>query len=99
MNINRHTIEVIEDPFELLTGDRFELRLYAEVDEEDELYTESGFYIRVLYLVENGEEKIINYFLHDRATDEVLDFELEEDEITAVEEYCKSVYAALPEEE
>lgn len=96
MNITHHTVELLEDPFGLLTGERFEFHLYANVEEEDELYSESGFYIRVLYLADGDKEKIIHYHLHDRATGEVLDFELEEEEEALVAAYC---HDHLPNEE
>ncbi|MFK2827009.1 DUF6509 family protein [Bacillus sp. B190/17] len=88
MNITHHTVEWLEDPFGMLTGERFEFQLYANVDEDDELYSEAGFYIRVLYLVDGDEEKVIHYHLHDRATGNVLDFELEEEEENLVAVYC-----------
>ncbi|KAB7704231.1 pullulanase [Bacillus aerolatus] len=90
MEITHHTVEKIEDPFGLLTGERFEFQLYANVDEDDELHSESGFYIRVLYLVDGEEEKIIHYHIHDRATGNVLDFELEEEEVELVAAYCRT---------
>lgn len=96
MEITHHTVELLEDPFGLLAGERFEFHLYANVDEEDELYSEAGFYIRALYLVSGDEEKVLHYHLHDRTTGEVLDFELEEDEEALVAAYCRN---HLPEEE
>ncbi|OLN21594.1 pullulanase [Domibacillus antri] len=88
MNITDHKFEKIEDPFGILEGERYEFHLYASVDEEDELYSPEGFYIRVLYAVTENEQKIAGLFLHNRANDSVLDFELEEDEIELVRTYC-----------
>ncbi|WP_309088175.1 DUF6509 family protein [Domibacillus sp.] len=88
MVITEHTLEKIEDPFGILEGDRYEYRLFASVDEEDELYSPEGFYIRVLYAVTESGQHIAGLFLHNRIDDSVLDFELEEDEVEMVREYC-----------
>jgi hypothetical protein len=88
MIITDHTLEKMDDPFGILEGDRYEYHLFAAVDEEDELYSPEGLYIRVLYAVTESEHKIAGLFLHNRADDSVLDFELEEDEIELVREYC-----------
>ncbi|MGM7637065.1 DUF6509 family protein [Bacillus sp. Hm123] len=98
MNITKHTVEWLKDPFGLLSGDRYEFRLYAEVDEEDELYSESGFYIRVLYMVDGEQQKVIHHHLYDRATDEVLDFELEDDEVEMISVYCRDHYREADQE-
>ncbi len=88
MIITDHTLEKIADPFGILEGNRYEFHLFALVDEEDELFSPEGFYIRVLYAVTDTEQKIVGLFLHNRADDSVLDFELEEDELEQVRDYC-----------
>ncbi|OMP66980.1 DUF6509 family protein [Domibacillus epiphyticus] len=88
MKITDHKAEKIKDPFGILEGDRYECHLYATVDEEDDLYSLEGFYIRVLYVITETEQKIAGLFLHNRGDDSVLDFELEDDEIELVREYC-----------
>lgn len=88
MNITDHKLEKVADPFGILEGDRYEYHLFAAVDEDDDLYSAEGFYIRVLYAVTETEKKIAGLFLHNRADDSVLDFELEDDEIELVQEYC-----------
>lgn len=80
MEITEYTIEKMDDPFGILEGDRYECLLYAEVDEEDELFSPEGFYVRVLYVVTPSEEKAVSVMLHNRADGQVLDFDLEEDE-------------------
>ncbi|WP_100331093.1 DUF6509 family protein [Bacillus xiapuensis] len=90
MNITHHTVERLEDPFGLLPGERYEFRLYAEVEEEDELYTEAGIYIRVLYIITDGRDMIKHYHIHKRSSDDILDFELEEEELDMILEYCRS---------
>jgi len=88
MIITEHTLEKIQDPFGILEGERYEYHLFASVDEEDELYSPEGFYIRVLYAVTESSQQIAGLFLHNRSDDSVLDFELEEDEIELVRNYC-----------
>ena len=58
------------------------------VPEDDELFTEAGIYIRVLYKVEDNQSTIIKYDLVERGTDKLLDFELEDEEIEAVRAFC-----------
>lgn len=88
MIITDHKLEKMDDPFGILEGNRYEYRLFASVDEEDELFSPEGFYIRVLYVVTETDQKIAGLFLHSRADDTVLDFELEEDELKIVRDYC-----------
>ena len=88
MIITDHTLEKMDDPFGILEGERYEYHLFAAVDEEDELYSPEGFYIRVIYAVTESGHQIAGLFLHNRADDSVLDFELEEEEIELVREYC-----------
>jgi hypothetical protein len=88
MNIIGHTVELLEDPFGLLTGDRYEYFLNIEVDEDDELYTDKGLLLKVLFLVEGDQSRILQSYFIEQATEKVLDFELEEDEVDQVKAYC-----------
>ncbi|AIM15310.1 MULTISPECIES: DUF6509 family protein [Neobacillus] len=90
MKIIGHTVEKLEDPFGLLTGDRYEFFLDLEVDEEDELYSENGVGLRVLFGIEENQGKIFNYHFYEKGNDEVLDFALEEEEENMVLNYCKA---------
>jgi hypothetical protein len=88
MEITGHTVELLEDPFGLLQGSRYEFFLDINVDEEDELYTEKGLLLRVIFLVDGGERRILqNYFIEEE-TEKVLDFDLEDNEVEAVKGYC-----------
>ncbi|MEH7113538.1 DUF6509 family protein, partial [Neobacillus niacini] len=89
LNITGHTVETLVDPFGLLSGDRYEFFLEVDVEEEDELYSDKGIGIRVLFVVEDNRSKISNYHLYERGSDKVLDFELEADEELLVLNYCK----------
>lgn len=90
ITIKEYTVEQINDPFGILTGDRYEYMLDIEVPEDDELYTETGIAIKVLFRVEDGTESIVKYDLIDKATSQPLDFELEDDEISEIQAFCQS---------
>ncbi|WP_423407075.1 DUF6509 family protein [Heyndrickxia sp. MSNUG] len=88
MDITGHTVQLLEDPFGLLQGHRYEFFLDINVDEEDELYTEKGILLKVIFLVDGGEGRILqNYFIEEE-TEKVLEFDLEDEEIEAVKAYC-----------
>lgn len=89
LNIIGHTVEKLEDPFGLLSGDRYEFFLDLEVDEEDELYSEKGTGLKVIFVVNEHETKIASYHFYEKDTEQVLDFDLEEDEKELVLNYCK----------
>lgn len=96
MEITGHTVELLEDPFGLLTGSRYEYFLNIEVDEEDELYTEKGLLLKVIFLVDGSESRILQNYFIEQETEKVLDFDLEDDEIATVKTYCQQ---NLPSEE
>jgi hypothetical protein len=89
MEITAYSVEEIKDPTNIIVGKRYEFLLDVEVDEEDELYTEGGIEIRAIISENNGEVKLLNYFLKERLSEEMLDFALEEDEEQAVLDFCK----------
>ncbi|MBT2639500.1 MULTISPECIES: DUF6509 family protein [unclassified Bacillus (in: firmicutes)] len=99
MNITGHTVELLEDPFGLLSGSRYEYFLNIEVDEEDELYTEKGLLLKVLFLVNGEERRILQSYFIEQETEKVLDFELEEDEVLQVKKYCEENLPAEEENE
>lgn len=88
MIITGHTVEILEDPFGLLTGSRYEYFLNIEVDEEDELFTEQGLLLKVLFLVDGAESRILQYYFIEQETEKVLDFDMEDDEMEQVKAYC-----------
>ena len=89
LNITGHTVEKLEDPFGLLTGDRYEFFLKLDVDEEDELYSNNGVGLKVIFVIDGSEEKISSYHFFESGSDKVLDFALEEEEEELVLRYCK----------
>ncbi|WP_121612173.1 DUF6509 family protein [Mesobacillus foraminis] len=88
MEITGHTMEILQDPFGLLGGNRYEFFLYIAVDEEDELYTENGLLLKVIFSGDEENPRILQYYFIERATGKVLDFALEEEEEALVKEYC-----------
>ena len=80
MEIGAFSVEEIKDPTNIIEGKRFEFLIDLEVDEDDELYSEAGIEIRVIAGQKEEEVRILNYFLIDKADNEVLDFALEEEE-------------------
>jgi hypothetical protein len=89
MNIIESTIEKLEDPFGILSGDRYEIFLTLEIDEEDELYSEHGIKLKLIYAVEDEKAKIAQYDFIENTTERYLDFALEEDEEKEVEQFCQ----------
>src|SRR5690349_12963630 len=88
MNIIESTIEKLKDPFGILSGDRYEIFLTLEIDEEDELYSEHGISLMLIYAIENEQEKISQYDFNEITTRRFLDFALEEEEVKEIEHYC-----------
>ncbi|MFD0049369.1 DUF6509 family protein [Actinomycetes bacterium NPDC127524] len=89
LTITSYTSEPLIDPFGILTGQRYEFFLDIEVPEDDELYSEKGLYIRVLYTIEETREGILKYDIHEKESEELLDFDLEEEEVKLLENFCK----------
>lgn len=90
LTITEYSVELVKDPFGILAGDRYEFLLDIAVDEEDELYSEQGVYIRAIYSITPEHEGIIKYELFERNSRKYLEFELEEDELAEVEMFCKN---------
>ncbi|WP_445670020.1 DUF6509 family protein [Peribacillus sp. FSL H8-0477] len=89
LTITGYKVEKLKDPFDILTGDRYELFLDIEVPEDDELASEKGLYIRVLYVVDDNTSKVVKYDLLERETEQLLEFDLEDDELAMVAQFCK----------
>lgn len=90
MKIISHTYEEIIDPTGILEGKRYEFFLSIEVDEDDEIYSENGLFIRAIISQLNEEIKVAQAYFVERDSEKVLDFSLEDDEIEMVQEYCQN---------
>jgi Family of unknown function (DUF6509) len=89
MNITGYTVEKIIDPTGILEGDRYEFFINIEVDKDDELYSERGVILRVIFASMENTEKIVQYQFIENETNEVLNFEMEEDEMKMITQFCK----------
>lgn len=89
ITITSYSVEMLKDPFGILTGERYEFLLDIDVPEDDELYSEKGLYIRVLYTVEEQKNEIVKYDIVEKETETILDFELEEEEEAVIDSFCK----------
>jgi hypothetical protein len=99
MNITGHTVEKLEDPTGILAGERYEYLLDVEVPEDDELYTEGGLLIKVIYAVDEKGERIAQYYLMEKSDETYLDFELEEDEEELIRTYITQQHVTDKSEE
>ncbi|MFF2885432.1 DUF6509 family protein [Paenibacillus sp. NPDC057967] len=93
--IREYTIERMKDPFGILSGERFELLLELDVDEEDELYSEEGVRLRVVYVKDNEASRIVKYEFLNGAKGSYIDMEMTEEEEQFVDAFCKE-QVALP---
>ncbi|WP_372663480.1 DUF6509 family protein [Cohnella sp.] len=89
LTITEYSAELVKDPFKILTGKRYEFLLYLDIPEDDELYSEHGIYIKLVYKLEEDQGSIVNYDLIERSTDRILDFDVEEDEEAQLNAFCK----------
>jgi hypothetical protein len=89
IEIQSYTVEKLEDPFGILSGERYEYLMEIAVPEDDELYTEKGLMLRVIYVIDDNKNQISKYEFIESETQSVLDFELEEDELSMVMQFCK----------
>lgn len=92
LTISSYTVELIKDPFGILSGKRYEFMLDMEVEEDDELYSENGLYVRALYLVDVDKSELLKYELFEKNTEKYQDFDLEDDEVAIIAAFCKANY-------
>ena len=90
MRITEYSMEKVEDVTGILTGDRYEFILYVEVPEDDELYSENGVYIKVIFATDKTSSRMIQYQIFEKITDKYIDLELEEDEETMLYDFCSN---------
>lgn len=87
--ITEYSVEMVKDPFGILKGKRYEFIIDVDVDEDDELYTEQGVALRVIYGVDEEKQGIVKYDILERSTEKPLDFDLEDEELEELETFCK----------
>lgn len=89
LDITAYSVEFVKDPFGILEGKRYEFILDIDLDEEDELYSPHGLYIRAIYSEAPDRSGLVKYDLYERTTDRYLDYDLEEEEAEALERFCR----------
>ncbi|WP_438445314.1 DUF6509 family protein [Gorillibacterium sp. sgz5001074] len=87
--ITAYSVEWVKDPFGIIPGKRYEFNLDIEPDEEDELFSEGGIALRVIYGVEESKQGIVKYEFQEKDTGKYLDFEMEAGEAEAVDAFCR----------
>lgn len=92
MKITEYVMEEMIDPTDLIAGERYEFKIYVELDEEDELYRSEGIGIRTILAVEEGKEKLVLAHFFDRSNEEALPYDLEEEEQAMIEAFCIEQY-------
>ncbi|HEY2494460.1 MAG TPA: DUF6509 family protein [Paenibacillus sp.] len=90
ITIKDFQVEVVKDPFGILTGERYQFILDLEVEEDDELYFENGIYAKVTYKVDEEESSMIHYDLYEKMVDRYLSFDMEADEEEVLAAFCKA---------
>ncbi|MBJ6363710.1 pullulanase [Paenibacillus sp. MAHUQ-46] len=92
LNITEYQVELVKDPFGILSGKRYEFLLDLELDEEDELYSPHGIYVKAVYMVDDEGGRIIKHELYERTTNRFLSYDLEDDELAEAEAFCLAHY-------
>ncbi|WP_442600994.1 DUF6509 family protein [Paenibacillus sp. KN14-4R] len=89
LTITGYSVELIKDPFGILTGERYEFLVDIEVPEDDELHSDKGLYVRAVYRVDENKTEMIKHEIIERETEQILDFELEDEEAAVLDAFCK----------
>ncbi|WP_256759322.1 DUF6509 family protein [Cohnella sp. WQ 127256] len=93
LTIAEYSVELVKDPFQILVGKRYEFLLDLELEEDDELYSEQGIFIKVVYKVDGEQGSIVNYDLIEKSTERHLDLDLEAEEEAALAAFCQEHYS------
>lgn len=88
MEIMGCNYDIIEDPFGILEGERYEFFVDIDVPEDDELFSEKGLKVKLLLIKKDNHYQLSHYHIIEKTTEKVLDFELEEEEEKMLIEYC-----------
>lgn len=96
--ITAYTVESIPDKFGILAGKRYEFVLDIELDEEDELYSENGVTLRVIFKTGDGEDGIAHTEFLEKTTGRYLEFEPDDEELELVAAFCRDRFHEAEEE-
>jgi hypothetical protein len=97
LTISSYRVELIKDPFGILSGKRYEFILDLDVPEDDELYSDNGLYVRAIYLIDENKSVLLKYEIFEKNTDKYQEFDLEDDEVEVIAAFCKANYAEAEE--
>jgi hypothetical protein len=89
MNLTLQSIEQLDDPFGILSGDRYEIFFNLEVPDDDELFHEGGLLLKVLFIVDESGSRVSHYHIFEKDTNSFIDIGLEDDEEAIVKEMCQ----------
>ena len=89
LTITEYSVELVKDPFGILSGTRYEFIMDVDVSEEDELFTENGVYVKVVYKSDEERSGILTCDLYERITHKYLDVEVDDDEKEVLAAFCK----------
>lgn len=93
MQIESYEVQRILDPTGIIEGDRYEFLLGLVYEEEDELFEESqSIDIRIIFADDAKGKRIVQANFVDRSTAKTIDFELEEEEMKELLEFCLARY-------
>ncbi|MEH6941252.1 DUF6509 family protein [Bacillus sp. JJ722] len=92
IQIKEYEVELINDAFGILPGDRYEFILFLDIPEDDELFHESGVMAKVIFVVDEDKKEIAKYDLYEQGENTYLDFELEDDELQQITTFCVEHY-------
>ncbi|MFC4598285.1 DUF6509 family protein [Cohnella hongkongensis] len=95
--VTEYSVELVKDPFRILSGKRYEFVIELDLDEEDELYSPGGIEIKAVYKVDEEQAAVVSYGLYEKSTGRYLDAELEDEEEAALADFCKARYAEAEE--
>ncbi|RED57085.1 DUF6509 family protein [Cohnella phaseoli] len=91
--VTEYSVELIKDPFRILSGKRYEFVIELDLDEEDDLYSANGIEIKAVYKVDGEQGSVVSYGLYEKAAGRYIDAELEDEEEAALADFCKAHYS------
>ncbi|UVI30131.1 DUF6509 family protein [Paenibacillus spongiae] len=89
LTVKKYNVEAVVDPYGILSGQRYEFQLDLDIPEEDELYSENGVYLKVIFMVDGEQSRILSYHFYEITTNQYLDFDMEPEEEEALTAYCR----------
>ncbi|MBB3111236.1 hypothetical protein FHS18_003304 [Paenibacillus phyllosphaerae] len=89
LTITSYSVELVKDPFGILPGKRYEFILDLEIPEDDELHSEMGIYVRVVYRSQEENSGIVKYEIRERSSDRYIEMDFEDEELAEIDSFCR----------